>query len=90
MYIELLFVLNLAIFTVSENNNPLNMSDCTLPSSGVVLHVWPGQWSLPSFDPQCLAAVLYLQLAIPGQFRIAECSYPDLSPTGRSFASFFA
>jgi sorting and assembly machinery component 37 len=65
------------------------MNDCTLPSSGIVLHVWPGQWDLPSFDPQCLAALLYLQLAIPGQFRVAECSYPDLSPTGRSFRFFY-
>jgi len=54
-----------------------------LPSSGIVLHVWPGQWALPSFDPQCLATLLYLQLAIPGQFHVAECSYPDLSPTGQ-------
>jgi len=59
------------------------MNDNTLPSSGIVLHVWPGQWSLPSFDPQCLAALLYLQLAIPGQFSVAECSYPELSPTGQ-------
>ncbi|KAF8798160.1 hypothetical protein BYT27DRAFT_7265267 [Phlegmacium glaucopus] len=59
------------------------MNDCTLPSSGIVLHVWPGQWALPSFDPQCLAALLYLQLSIPGQFCVAECSYPDLSPTGQ-------
>ena len=66
-----------------------DMTECTLPSSGIVLHVWPGQWALPSFDPQCLAALLYLQLAIPGQFRVAECSNPDLSPTGRSFASSF-
>ena len=66
-----------------------DMSDCTLPSSGIVLHVWPGQWALPSFDPQCLAALLYLQLAIPGQFHVAECSYPDLSPTGKVFRLFF-
>ena len=59
-------------------------TDCTFPSSGIVLYVWPGQWALPSFDPQCLAALLYLQLAIPGQFSVAECSHPDLSPTGRS------
>ncbi|KAF8163460.1 outer mitochondrial membrane transport complex protein-domain-containing protein [Crassisporium funariophilum] len=54
-----------------------------LPSSGIVLHIWPGQWGLPSFDPQCLAAVLYLQLAIPGKFRVIECSNPDYSPTGQ-------
>jgi sorting and assembly machinery component 37 len=65
------------------------MSGYTLPSSGIVLHIWPGQWALPSFDPQCLAALLYLQLAIPGQFHVAECSYPDLSPTGKVFRVFF-
>ena len=66
-----------------------DMNGCTLPSSDIVLHIWPGQWALPSFDPQCLAALLYLQLAIPGRFRVAECSYPDLSPTGRSRVLFY-
>ncbi|KDR73498.1 hypothetical protein GALMADRAFT_251207 [Galerina marginata CBS 339.88] len=54
-----------------------------LPSSGIVLHIWPGQWGLPSFDPLCLAAVLYLQLAIPGKFSVKQCSIPDSSPTGQ-------
>jgi len=53
-----------------------------LPTGGLVLHIWPGQWDLPSFDPPCLAAVLYLQLAIPGKFRIVENSNPDSSPSG--------
>ncbi|KAF7964461.1 hypothetical protein HWV62_7413, partial [Athelia sp. TMB] len=51
--------------------------------SQLVLHIWPGQWNLPSHDPSCLAAVLYLQLAIPGQFSISECTNPDLSPNGQ-------
>lgn len=81
-------VLNLAqwniLFELSSSSFLLGtMNDCSLPSSRIVLYVWPGQWSLPSFDPQCLAALLYLQLAIPGQFTVAECSYPDLSPTGK-------
>lgn len=50
--------------------------------SQIILYVWPGRWNLPSIDPSCLAAVLYLQLAIPGQFHIAECANPDLSPNG--------
>lgn len=48
----------------------------------IILYIWPGQWELPSFDPLCLAAVLYLQLAIPGQFGVIECSNPDAPPTG--------
>ncbi|KAF8969846.1 Tom37 C-terminal domain-containing protein [Flammula alnicola] len=54
-----------------------------LEAAGLVLHIWPGQWELPSFDPLCLAAVLYLQLAVPGKFSITECSNPDSSPTGQ-------
>ncbi|TFK42429.1 outer mitochondrial membrane transport complex protein-domain-containing protein [Crucibulum laeve] len=52
-------------------------------SERIVLYIWAGQWSLPSFDPLCLATVLFLQVAIPGQFSIAECNDPDLSPTGQ-------
>jgi sorting and assembly machinery component 37 len=53
-----------------------------LPAPGIVLHIWPGRWDLPSFDPLCLATVLYMQVAIPGKFRLVECSNSDSSPTG--------
>lgn len=46
------------------------------------LHVWPSQWDIPSPHPQCLAAILYAQLAIPGKFEVHECSNPDSSPNG--------
>ncbi|KAH6918354.1 hypothetical protein BKA70DRAFT_1366611 [Coprinopsis sp. MPI-PUGE-AT-0042] len=49
----------------------------------VLLYVWPGLWDLPSFDPYCLAAVLYLQLAIPGKFAVVPCTDVDLSPSGQ-------
>ncbi|KAF9475862.1 hypothetical protein BDN70DRAFT_953795 [Pholiota conissans] len=52
-------------------------------TSDLVLHIWPGHWGLPSFDPLCVAAVLYLQQAVPGQFILKECSNPDVSPTGQ-------
>ena len=48
------------------------------------LYIWPRQWGLPSFDPSCLAAVLYLQLTLPGRFAVVECTSPDTSPSGRS------
>ena len=56
--------------------------DYVLPSPELVLHVYPGQWDLPSFDPLCAAALLYLQLAIPGKFIVRTCPEPDSSPTG--------
>ena len=56
--------------------------DDKVPSHGLVLYIWPGQWDLPSFEPLCLAAVLYLQLAIPNKFRVVETANPDSSPTG--------
>ncbi|TFK55127.1 hypothetical protein OE88DRAFT_1674733 [Heliocybe sulcata] len=49
----------------------------------LVLHVWPGRWGLISIDPQCIAAALYLQLTVPGEFSIAECTNPDISPSGK-------
>ncbi|EPQ58339.1 hypothetical protein GLOTRDRAFT_72674 [Gloeophyllum trabeum ATCC 11539] len=49
----------------------------------LVLHIWPGRWGLISVDPACLAAALYLQLTIPGEFSVAECTNPDLSPSGK-------
>lgn len=49
----------------------------------LVIHVWPRSWDLPSFDPACLAAILYMQIAFPGHFSIAEEVNPDLSPTGQ-------
>ncbi|KAL1741320.1 hypothetical protein HDZ31DRAFT_45690 [Schizophyllum fasciatum] len=47
------------------------------------LYVWPGEWGLPSMDPACLAAILYLQLAVPGRYIVSHCLNPDLSPTGQ-------
>ncbi|KDQ60995.1 hypothetical protein JAAARDRAFT_173425 [Jaapia argillacea MUCL 33604] len=48
-----------------------------------VLHVWPGNWDLPSIEPSCLVAILYLQAAIPGKFALSTCTDPDLSPSGQ-------
>lgn len=53
-----------------------------------VLHVYPGKWDLPSIDPASLAAVLYLQLAIPHRFSVIECANPDESPSGGYDTSF--
>lgn len=51
-------------------------------ASKIILHISPGRWNLPSVDPSCLAAVLYLQYTIPGSFAIVECGNPDVAPTG--------
>ncbi|KAF8623482.1 hypothetical protein AX15_006265 [Amanita polypyramis BW_CC] len=51
--------------------------------SSIVLYVLPGQWGLPSIDPSCLAAIIFLQLTVPGKFCISDCSNPDASPTGQ-------
>ncbi|KAF8136772.1 hypothetical protein EV363DRAFT_1429122 [Boletus edulis] len=48
-----------------------------------VLHIWPSKWNLQSLDPTCLAAVMYLQLTIPGKFKVAPCTNPDKSPNGQ-------
>jgi sorting and assembly machinery component 37 len=54
----------------------------TAPST-LVLHVWPSQWGLPSLDPQCIAAIIYMQLTFPSRYSIVECSDPDQSPSGK-------
>ncbi|KAF8557308.1 hypothetical protein OG21DRAFT_1457811 [Imleria badia] len=48
-----------------------------------ILHIWPSKWNLQSLDPTCLAAVMYLQLTIPGKFKVAPCTNPDKSPNGQ-------
>jgi hypothetical protein len=55
---------------------------CAMAQSKLKLYVWNGKWDLPSIEPDCLAAILYLQLAFPGDFDIVECTNPDLSPSG--------
>ncbi|PVF98821.1 hypothetical protein CPB86DRAFT_825519 [Serendipita vermifera] len=48
----------------------------------LTLYIWPHHWNLPSFDAECLACVLYLQINFSGSYNIVECTDPDLSPTG--------
>ena len=57
-------------------------SDATILAGNVVLHIWPGDFDLASIEPMCLAAVLYLQLVIPGKFTVEETTIPDHSPNG--------
>ncbi|KAF8643848.1 hypothetical protein AX16_008865 [Volvariella volvacea WC 439] len=52
-------------------------------SSPLVLYIWPAGWDLPSIDPLCLAALLYLQLTVLGGFSVVECNDPDRSPSGQ-------
>ncbi|KIM62157.1 hypothetical protein SCLCIDRAFT_848921 [Scleroderma citrinum Foug A] len=47
-----------------------------------ILHILPPKWDLQSLDPACLAAIMYLQLSMPGKFQVAACSDPDVSPNG--------
>ncbi|CAG8972153.1 hypothetical protein HYALB_00009701 [Hymenoscyphus albidus] len=46
------------------------------------LHVWGPAFSLASIDPHCLAAIAYLQQAVPrGKWALIATSDPALSPT---------
>jgi sorting and assembly machinery component 37 len=46
------------------------------------LHVWGPAFSLPSIDAHCLAAIAYLQQAVPrGKWELIASSDPTLSPT---------
>ncbi|KAL8998235.1 MAG: hypothetical protein Q9169_002639 [Polycauliona sp. 2 TL-2023] len=46
------------------------------------LHIWGPAFTLPSIDPQCLAAIAYLSRAVPpSQWNLIASSDPTLSPT---------
>lgn len=46
------------------------------------LHVWGPAFGLPSIDPHCLAAIAYLQQAVPaGKWVVTASSNPTISPT---------
>ncbi|EPE27673.1 hypothetical protein GLAREA_04464 [Glarea lozoyensis ATCC 20868] len=46
------------------------------------LHVWGPGFSLASIDPHCLAAIAYLQQAVPrGKWTLVATGDPSLSPT---------
>ena len=66
---------------MSEPTAPPTL-DATTPTAHVVLHIWPGAFGLASVEATCLAAVLYLQMAIPGQFALEESTTPEYSPNG--------
>lgn len=53
-----------------------------MSSSRLTLYIWPHRWSLPSFDPDCLSCVFYLQLNFAGKYDLVECTDPDVSPSG--------
>jgi sorting and assembly machinery component 37 len=48
------------------------------------LHVWGPAFGLPSLDAHCLAAIAYLQQAVPrGKWQLIASCNPSLSPTSR-------
>lgn len=50
------------------------------------LHVWGPGFGLPSIDPHCLAAIAYLQQAIPkGKWQLIASSDASLSPSSMQF-----
>jgi sorting and assembly machinery component 37 len=49
------------------------------------LHVWGPGFSLASIDPHCLAAIAYLQQAVPrGKWTLVATGDPSLSPTSKN------
>lgn len=46
----------------------------------LILHIWPARWMLPTIEPQCLAAIILLQLTIPDNFTCVECTELDAAP----------
>ncbi|KAK2629055.1 hypothetical protein QTJ16_002158 [Diplocarpon rosae] len=48
----------------------------------IELHVWGPAFGLPSIDPQCLAAIAFLQQTVPrGKWQLVASSDPALCPT---------
>ena len=49
------------------------------------LHIWGPAFSLPSIDPQCLAAIVYLRRTVPnGEWVLIASSDDAQSPTSES------
>lgn len=48
--------------------------------STAVLRIWSGSDDTLSSDPDCLAALLYLQLAIPRRFTVTRCANQETLP----------
>lgn len=63
-------------------NTPQSTLSPLLGSRNITLHIWPPYDDLLSPDVSSVAALLYLQLTIPGHFSVAHCTNPDLSPSG--------
>jgi hypothetical protein len=62
--------------------NPINPITTHPPAMVLELHIWGPAFSLPSIDPHCLAAIAYLQQAVPpGEWQLVASSNPTLSPT---------
>ncbi|KAH9854213.1 Tom37 C-terminal domain-containing protein [Lenzites betulinus] len=55
----------------------------SITSRDLVLHIWPKYDSVLSFDVASSAVLLYLQLALPGQFSVAYSANPKLPPAGQ-------
>lgn len=55
-------------------------------TSQLELHAWGPGFGLPSIEPQCLAAIAYLQCAVPvGSWVLVSSSDPALTPTSTPF-----
>jgi hypothetical protein len=65
-------------------NTPIVLHDMeNTQEAPLILYTWPEQWGLPSLDPLCLAAIIYMRLALPeGRFQTAVCTDLDASPSG--------
>jgi len=44
----------------TEFKTATTSSDSSKDENLFVLYVWPGDWDLPSLDPECLTAMVYI------------------------------
>ena len=44
---------------LNESKIATTLSDSSKDENLLVLYVWPGDWDLPSLDPECLTAMVY-------------------------------
>jgi len=54
------------------------------------LEIWPETWTLPSIDPECIAAFYYLHLIVFGNgqdSRVINSCDPSRSANGTSYIS---
>ena len=49
---------------MNSSDEPTSSNNLNNEENLLVLYVWPGEWDLPSLDPECLTAMVLFTLLL--------------------------